>query len=298
MAQTVGTLRTAQTTMLDMAYLESGPAEGPPVVLLHGFPYDVHAYDEVAPRLAAEGCRVIVPYLRGYGPTRFRDAATLRSGEQAALGKDLLDLIDVLGLKAPIVGGYDWGGRAACIAAALRPDSIRGLVTGGGYNMMADYDPAVLLPPFMEHAMWYQYYLHRPDAHERFATQRNDICRYIWKIWSPDWRFDDATFAQSAESFANPDFVAVAVHSYRHRWSLADGDPALLDLARQTATQPSISVPTVVLFGESGLLAAARAKDRSRFTGPYHLESLPGIGHNVPQEAPAAMASAVLRLLN
>ena len=297
MADPTGTLRSVRTTMLNMAYLESGPAGGPEVVLLHGFPYDVHTYDEVAPRLAAKGCRVIVPYLRGYGPTRFIDAAIPRSGEQAALGKDLIDLIEALDLKAPIVGGYDWGGRAACIAAALRPDRVKGLVTGGGYNMMADYDPKQLLPPLMHHLFWYQYYLHRPNAHEHLAAQRDEYCRYIWSSWSPTWHFDDATFAQTARSFANPDFVDVVVHSYRHRWALADGDPALAELARKAATRPSISVPTVALYGEAGALATAMAKDKSRFTGPWQFMSLPGIGHNIPQEAPAAMADAVLRLL-
>lgn len=297
MTNHIGTLRNVRTSMLDLAYLESGPADGPAVVLVHGFPYDVHAYEEVAPRLAAAGCRVIVPHVRGYGATRFRDASIPRSGEQAALGKDLMELIELLGIEAPVLGGYDWGGRACCIAAALMPERVKGLVTGGGYNMIAAPDANQLLPPGLHHNFWYQYYLHRPHAHAQLAAQRNEYCRYIWSAWSPNWKFDDATFARSAESFANPDWVDVVVHSYRQRHGLAQGDPALAELARATELRPQIAAPTIALYGDTGELARSMGRDGSRFTGKFDTVTLPGVGHNVPQEAPEAFAEAVLRLV-
>lgn len=289
----------ARTTMLDVAYQDWGPRDGKEVVLLHGFPYDVHAYENVAPLLSQQGCRVIVPYLRGYGPTRFIDSRIPRSGEQAALAKDLLDLIDVLNLRSPVLAGYDWGGRACCIAAALMPERITGLVTGGGYNILADLNVASVLPPQMHHVLWYQYYLHRPRAHEQLAVQRNEFCRYLWSLWSPTWRFDDTTFARSARSFENPDFVDVVVHSYRHRWGLADGDPALAPLAADAAARPAIRVPTIVLQGETAAFAnLASDRDMDRFTGDWQFLSLPDVGHNIPQERPEAVADAVLRLLD
>lgn len=286
------------TPVLDIAYVEAGPADGVPVILLHGFPYDVQAYAEVSPLLAAKGCHVIIPYLRGFGPTAFRDPAAPRSGEQAALAADLRDLIDGLGLERPIVAGYDWGGRAACLTAALWPDRVGGLVSCGGYNVLPPARPDALLAPFMEHVLWYQRLLHQPDAHDWLAEHRATFCRYIWGIWSPAWRFGDEDFARSAPSFDNPDFVAVAVHSYRHRWGRAQGDPALADIAERAEAMPPITTPTIVLQGDEGPSAsAANARDRSRFTGFWDYRLLPGVGHNIPQETPGAMAEAVLRLV-
>ncbi|MBB3860190.1 pimeloyl-ACP methyl ester carboxylesterase [Novosphingobium hassiacum] len=289
-------IRTIATPVLDVAYEEHGSVGGIPVVLLHGFPYSPRAFDAVAPILAGRGFRVIVPYLRGFGPTRFRSDAATRSGEQAALGTDLIDLVTALGLDRPLVTGYDWGGRAACVAAAIRPDLFRGLVTCGGYNL---FGPPVTHPlsPEMEHVLWYQYYLHTERGRAMLDTNRRGFCRLLWKLWSPQWAFDDETFARSAEALDNPDFVEVVLHSYRHRAGLVAGDPALRDLAeRLEREQPSITVPTVALYGAAGLLPAAIATQRERFPGEWQYRSLAGVGHNVPQEAPSAFADAVLTL--
>ena len=292
-------MRTVRTPLLDIAYEESGAANGRPVVLMHGFPDDVHAYDDVAPPLAAAGYRVIVPYLRGYGPTRFLDPATPRSGEQAALGHDLLDLIDALGLKSPILAGYDWGGRAACIVAALWPQRVRGLVTVNGYNLQdipGSVNPAA---PEQEHRLWYQYYFNTARGRAGLEANRRQLCRLLWRLWSPPWSFDDATFERTAPSFDNPDFVAVTIHSYRHRFGYAPGDPALDEIERQLAAQPKIAVPTIALQGEADGVHPPQASEKhaTHFAGPYERRALPGIGHNPPQEAPQAFAQAVLGLM-
>lgn len=282
--------------VLNVAYEEHGPADGIPAVLLHGFPYDPRAYDAVAPALAKQGFRAIVPYLRGYGPTRFLNPEMPRSGEQAALGTDLIALIEALGIARPVVAGYDWGGRAACITAAIRPDLVRGLVSCGGYNMMGPPLTAPLDPEF-ERILWYQYYLHMHRGRMMLEQNRRGFCRTLWKQWSPRWAFDEQTFEATARSFDNPDFVEVVLHSYRHRAGLVPGDPALAQLAtRLEQERPTIGVPTIVLHGEDGLGPAAMSADRSRFTGAWEMRSLPGIGHNVPQEAPQAMIEAVLDL--
>lgn len=289
-------ISTIATPNLDMAYEEHGPADGTPVILLHGFPYSPRTYDNVTPILADHGLRVIVPYLRGFGPTRFRIEAAVRSGEQAALGTDLIDLVMALGLNRPVVAGYDWGGRAACVAAAIRPDLVRGLVTCGGYNL---FGPPVTHPlsPEMEHVLWYQYYLHTERGRTMLETNRRGFCRLLWKLWSPQWNFDETTFASSAEALDNPDFVDVVLHSYRHRAGLVAGDPALHNLAeRLEREQPPITVPTVALYGAAGLLPSAIASQRERFPGEWQYRTLAGVGHNVPQEAPAAFADAVLTL--
>ena len=212
---------------LEIAYLETGAADGPPVVLLHGFPYDVHAMTEAGQILAASGHRVLIPWLRGYGPTRFLDDATLRSGEQAALGADLLALLEALDLPPAVLAGYDWGGRAACIVAALWPERVRGLVSGGsGYNIQNIAAASAPAAPEAEHRWWYQYYFHGERGRAGLTRNRRDLCRLLWKLWSPDWDFDDATFARTAAAFDNPDFVEVVLHSYRHRYALVAGDPA------------------------------------------------------------------------
>jgi pimeloyl-ACP methyl ester carboxylesterase len=203
--------------VLDVAYEEAGRAQGTPVVLLHGFPYDVHAYDEVAPLLAARGCRVIVPYLRGYGPTRFLSPGTPRSGQQAALGHDLQALLDALSIPSAVLGGYDWGGRAACVVAALWPERARGLVSCGGYNIQDIAASATPRPPDEEHRYWYQYYFHGERGRAGLTKYRRELCKLLWQLWSPSWKFDDATFERTAASFDNPDFVDVVIQSYRHR---------------------------------------------------------------------------------
>ncbi|MBE7218478.1 MAG: alpha/beta hydrolase [Caulobacteraceae bacterium] len=286
-------MKTARTETLEIGFHEAGPAEGPPVVLVHGFPYDPLAYGDVAPQLAARGHRVIMPYMRGYGPTRFLDPKTPRSGQQAAFGKDLLQLMDALRLERPILGGYDWGGRAACVVAALWPDRVRGLVSVTGYNMHA---PPVLGPkaPAEEHYAWYQNYLLLHRGRQMLQEDRRGFCRYLWSIWSPSWAFDDATFEATATSFDNPDFVDVVLHSYRHRLGEAPGDPALKALQDRAEALPDIAAPTYVLHGEEDALAPAKSEDRSRFVGRYERRLVPGVGHNLPQEAPETMVEAIL----
>jgi pimeloyl-ACP methyl ester carboxylesterase len=287
-----------RTATLDVAYEESGNAGGAPVVLLHGWPYDPRCYDEVVPPLVAAGCRVIVPYLRGFGATRFLSAETLRSGQQAALGNDLRELLDALAIERAVLAGYDWGGRAACVVAALWPERVRGLVTGNGYNIQNIAASVKPVAPAQEHRFWYQYYFHTERGRAGLEQNRRTLCRYIWQIWSPDWTFDDATYEKSAVSFDNPDFVAVTIQSYRHRFGSAAGDPALEPIEQRLATQPAITVPAIVLHGaSSGIQPPAGSEAHARlFAGPYQRRVLPKIGHNLPQEAPLVVADAVLEL--
>jgi pimeloyl-ACP methyl ester carboxylesterase len=284
--------------VLSVAYEESGPANGKPVVLLHGFPYDIHAYAEVAPRLAAAGCRVFVPYLRGYAPTRFLSDQTLRSGQQAALGHDLLALMDALGVRSAVLAGYDWGGRAACVVAALWPERARGLVTGNGYNIQDIPNSMKPHAPDQEARLWYQYYFHSERGRAGLERNRRELCRLLWRMWSPTWRFDDATYERSAAAFDNPDFVPVVIHSYRHRFGLVAGDPALEDTERRLAAQPAITVPTIVLHGHDNGVNPVRGSERHdrHFSAAYQRRVVPAAGHNLPQEVPAEFAGAVLAL--
>jgi pimeloyl-ACP methyl ester carboxylesterase len=292
------TLKYIRTPVLEVAYEESGPASGAPVLLMHGFPYDPRTYDDVVPGLVAAGCRVIVPYLRGYGPTRFLSADTPRSGQQAALGKDLLDLLDALSLKRATLAGYDWGGRAACIVAALWAERVQGLMSGAGYNIQ---DIAASVKPAdaeQELRYWYQYYFNTARGWAGLEANRRDICRLLWRLWSPNWQFDDATFARTAASLDNPDFVEVVIHSYRHRYGYVAGDPALEDIEQRLAAQPLIQVPTVVLHGvASGVGPPTEADPEAHlFTGRYRRQLIPQVGHNIPAEAPQAVIDAVLEL--
>ena len=285
--------------VLDVAYLETGSPDGAPVILLHGFPYDVHAYDEVAERLAAAGRRCIVPYLRGYGATRFLSADTPRSGQQAALGADLLALMDALAIPQAVLGGYDWGGRAAAIVAALWPQRASGLVScGAGYNIQNIARAQIPVPPEEERRYWYQYYFHSERGRAGLTVNRRELCRLIWELWSPTWAFDDATFARSAASFGNPDFVDIVIHSYRHRFGGIPGDPALDAIEARLAAQPDIAVPTIVLMGaDDGVDPPDEVDhDASHFKGRYERRIIPGAGHNLPQEKPEAFADAVLAL--
>ncbi|SKA15415.1 Pimeloyl-ACP methyl ester carboxylesterase [Enhydrobacter aerosaccus] len=288
-----------RTDQLDIACEAHGPAEGLPVILLHGFPYDPRCFDQVAPPLAADGCRVIVPYLRGYGPTRFLSSGTPRSGEQAALGHDLLQLMNKLDIKRATLMGYDWGGRAACIVAALWPDRVRALVTCTGYNIQDIAASSKPASAAHEHRLWYQYYFHTERGRAGLTENRRDICKLLWQLWSPNWRFDEATFERSALSFDNPDFVDVVIQSYRHRYGYAPGDPAVADIETRLAQQPPIQVPTINLHGEADGVGPVPRTDHHapRFTGGYERRLLPDIGHNVPQEAPADTVAAVRDLL-
>ena len=292
-------LHTITAGVLDVAYFDTGPRQGPVVVLLHGFPYDVHACRETGDLLAQTGCRVVTPYLRGFGPTRFVQAHTPRSGQQAALAFDLLALLDALACSHAVLAGYDWGGRAACILAALHPERVRGLVTGNGYNLQNIAAAAAPQSPENEQRLWYQYYLHGARGAAGLAQNRRAFCKLLWQLWSPNWQFDDATFELSAAAFHNPDFVEVVVHSYRHRFGLVAGDPALDGWERALAAQPTIGVPTIAIDGAGdGVMALGGSAHHQRhFTGPYAHRVLPVVGHNLPQEAPEAFASAVLELL-
>ena len=291
-------MKNVSAGVLSVAYEESGAASGKPVVLLHGFPYDIHAYAEVAPRLAAAGCRVFVPYLRGYGPTRFLSAGTLRSGQQAALAHDLLAFMDALAIEKAVLAGYDWGGRAACVVAALWPQRARGLVSGGGYNIQDIPNSMKPQAPDRESRMWYQYYFHSERGRAGLEQNRRELCRLLWKMWSPTWRFDDATYQRSASAFDNPDFVPVVIHSYRHRFGLVAGDPALEETERRLAAQPAITVPAVVLHGHDNGVNPVRGSEahRRHFSGAYERRVIPAAGHNLPQEVPAEFADAVLAL--
>ena len=292
-------IRHIRTRLLDLAYEAHGPEAGEAVVLLHGFPYDARCYDGIVPKLVAAGSRVIVPYLRGYGPTRFLESATPRSGQQAALGRDLLDLLDALAIPRAALAGYDWGGRAACVVAALWPDRVRALVTGDGYNIQDIAGSVKPLPPETEHRYWYQYYLHGDRGRAGLEANRRAFCRLLWRLWSPTWSFDEQTFERSAGSFDNPDFVDVVVQSYRHRFGYAPGDPALEPIEQALAAQPCITVPTISLCGADDGVGPPPADDPDavHFTGPYERRVLPGVGHNIPQEAPDATAAALLDLL-
>ena len=285
--------------VLDVAYFESGPPSGTPVFLMHGFPYDIHTYVEVAPLLAAQGCRVIVPYLRGFGPTRFLSDATPRSGEQAALGADLLALMDALAIPRAVLAGYDWGGRAACVVAALWPERCAGLVSLNSYNIQNIATALKPDTPENELSLWYQYYFHNERGRAGLTADRRAFCRLLWKLWSPTWPFDDATFERSAVAFDNPDFVDVVIQSYRHRFGLVAGDPALLDIEQRLAAQPVITVPSITFDGEDdGVRPPATAAQHARyFTGPRVHRLVPGVGHNLPQEVPQVFADAVLELV-
>lgn len=294
----LGTLRRTRAGVLDVAFHESGPADGAPVLLLHGFPYDVHAYAGVAPLLAAEGCRVVVPYLRGFGPTQFVDVATPRSGEQAALASDVLALLNALGIPRAVLAGYDWGGTAACAAAALWPERCAGLLSFNSYkvqNIAAAQTPAA---PEDEFRYWYQWYFQGERGRAGLAANRRALCKLLWRLWSPSWRFDEATWEASAPAFDNPDFVDVVIHSYRHRYGLVDGDPACAELQSRLAQLPHVAVPAITFDGaDDGVMPAAGSADQDHhFLGPRLHRVLPGVGHNMPQEAPRVFADAVLEL--
>lgn len=292
-------IQNTKTPTLTVAYEEHGPATGDPILLLHGFPYSPRGYDDIAPALAARGYRVIVPYLRGYGPTRFNSPDTLRSGQQAALAQDLLDLMDALALPKAALCGYDWGGRAACIVAALWPERVRCLVTGDGYNLQNIPGSTQPQAPETEHRLWYQYYFHTPRGVEGLTKNRRDLCELLWKLWSPTWAKGPERYPLSAPAFDNPDFVEVVIHSYRHRFMYAPGDPALAWMEEALTRQPSISVPTISLCGADDGVGPAEEidEDIEHFTGFYERRVLAGVGHNIPEEAPEATLKALLDLL-
>ena len=285
--------------VLNVGYYEEGPVTGPVVMLLHGFPYDIHSYVDVAPQLAAQGCRVIVPYLRGYGPTRFRDPATPRSGEQAAIGADLMALLDALGIRRAVFAGYDWGGRAACIGAALWPERCIGLVCVNSYLIQDIAKAMVPAKAEREVPLWYQYYFQIERGRAGLAANRRGIAKVLWEQWSPNWDFDEACFERTALAHDNPDYVDIVIHSYRHRFGLAEGDPQYADIQRRLAALPAISVPAVTLDGEADGVAPATdgSASAAKFTGRRVHRVIPRAGHNLPQEAPEAFVAAVMELV-
>jgi pimeloyl-ACP methyl ester carboxylesterase len=288
-------VRHAATSVLDIAYEITNEGAADTAVLLHGFPYDVRAFDEVVPVLANRGYQVVVPYLRGFGGTRFLDDATLRSGQQAALGQDLIDLLDALDISQATVAGHDWGGRTACIVAALHPERVTGLVSVDGYSIQDIAGSVEPMSPRAESTYWYQYYFQTDRGYLGLERNREELCELLWRSWSPTWKSASDAFTRSAPSLHNPDFVDVATHSYRHRYGLAAGDPRYAADEESLAGQPFIAVPTIVLNGDSDGVWEPPPSERAHlFTGPYEHRTVRGVGHNVPQEAPADFARAVI----
>lgn len=280
--------------VLNVAYQEFGPTDGWPVILGHGFPYDVRAYRQAAPILAEAGARVIVPWLRGYGATRFLSDDTPRSGEQAALGADMLALMDALEIDRAVLAGYDWGGRACCVVAALWPERVDALVSANSYNIQNIARASEPGPAWLEAQYWYQYYFHSERGRRGLAANRRDIIGYLWRTWSPTWFFTETAFNGSVASFDNPDFVDVVVHSYRHRYGLIDGDPAVADVEARLAGQPEIAVPAITIDGTADPLAPDTSAHAKKFTGPHEHRFFENAGHNLPQERPRDWAKAVI----
>jgi len=297
-SQRLEPLRHADAGVLNIAYYEAGPVDGPVAVLLHGFPYDIHVYVDVATMLAEQGCRVIVPYLRGYGRTRFLDRATMRSGEQAAIGADLMALMNALSIPRAVFAGYDWGGRAACVGAALWPERCIWLVSVNSYQIQ---DIANALKPAQvsrEVALWYQWYFQIERGRAGLAADRRGITRTLWRQWSPNWSFDEVCLERTSTAHDNPDYVDIVIHSYRHRYGLVEGDPRYAEIQRRLAGLPTITVPAITLDGEDdGVAPATDGKaSAARFTGSRVHRRIRA-GHNLPQEAPEAFAAAVMELI-
>jgi pimeloyl-ACP methyl ester carboxylesterase len=291
-----GPLKQIDAGVLNVGYAEVGHADGPVVMLLHGWPYDIHAFVDVAPLLASAGYRVIVPHLRGHGTTRFLSDATVRQAQQSAVAADIIALMDALKIRQATVAGFDWGARTACILAALWPERCKGLVSVSGYlvsNVEAGKRP---LPPKAEHDWWYQFYFATDRGRQGYDENRRDFARLIWQEASPKWAFDDATFDRSAASLDNPDHVAIVIHNYRWRMGLAEGEPQYADLEKRLATAPVITIPTITMEGDAnGAPHPEPATYAKKFSGRYEHRTLTGgIGHNLPQEAPQAFAQAVV----
>jgi pimeloyl-ACP methyl ester carboxylesterase len=283
---------------LDVGYVDAGPPDGPAVLLLHGWPYDIHAYDEVTPLLVAQGCRVVVPYLRGYGSTRFLSDRTPRNGEQAVLAVDALALLDALGIARATVAGFDWGSRAAAIMAALWPERCAALVAVSGYLIQSVEINQQPLPPETELGWWYLFYFATERGRLGYRRHTREFARLIWRIASPKWDVDDATFDRTAASFDNPDHVDIVIHNYRWRLGLASGEPRYDDLEQRLATAPPITVPTITLEGDAnGAPHPEPSSYAAKFSGKYtHRTIAGGVGHNLPQEAPEAFVDAIVEV--
>jgi pimeloyl-ACP methyl ester carboxylesterase len=294
--ESLGTLRQVDAGLLNVGYAQAGPADGPAVLLLHGWPYDIHSYAEVAPLLTAQGYRVITPYLRGYGTTRFLSDEALRNGEQAALAVDAVALMDALGIDEAIVAGFDWGARTADIVAALWPERCKGLVSVSGYLIGSQAAGKQALPPEAELQWWYQFYFATERGRAGYEKYRREFTKLIWRTASPTWDFDDATFARSAASFDNPDHVAITIHNYRWRLGLVEGEAEYDELEERLAEAPLITVPAITLEGDAnGAPHPDPSSYAGKFSGKYSHRTIEGgIGHNLPQEAPEAFAQAVI----
>ncbi len=292
----LGPLKHIRAGVLDVAYAELGPADGPVVILLHGWPYDIHSYDDVAPALAAKGYRVLVPYARGYGDTRFLSAKTMRNAEPAALAQDVIDFMDALKIPRAELAGYDWGARSADIVAALWPQRVKALVSVSGYLIGSQESGRQPLPPKAELPWWYQYYFATDRGRDGYDKYRHDFARLIWQLASPKWHFDDATFERSAAALDNPDQVAIVIHNYRWRLGLARGEAKYAALEKKLATFPAINVPTITMEGDANGAPHPPAEAYARrFTGKYEYRLITGgIGHNLPQEDPQAFTQAVI----
>ncbi|KAK7046703.1 Alpha/Beta hydrolase protein [Favolaschia claudopus] len=287
-------LKKATTPVLEIAYYEHGPATGWPVILAHGFPYDIHLYDDVVPLLVAQGARVILPYVRGYGPTRFLSPSTMRTGQQAALASDLIDLMNALNIEKAVLAGFDWGGLASCVASALWPERVAGLVSYAGYDVVDRARQRLSFAPSLECVMWYQHLFQGERGRDALVRNRREICRILWQQWSPTWAFSESLFDEVVKSFDNPDFVDVVLHCYRHVFGNVEGDPALEPLEERLAQNLKITVPTVTLDGTlDPLKPGGSASHAEMFTGRHELR-VENVGHAFPAEAPAAFADAVL----
>jgi pimeloyl-ACP methyl ester carboxylesterase len=291
-----GAIKQIDAAVLNVGYAEAGPADGPAVILLHGWPYDIHSFVEVAPQLASAGYRVIVPHLRGYGTTRFLADDAVRNGQPSALALDVVSLMDALKIQKAVLAGFDWGGRSADIVAALWPERCKGLVSVSGYLIGNQEAAKIPLPPPAELQWWYQFYFATERGRAGYEKYRDDFAKLIWQLASPKWGFDDATFARSAASLVNPDHVRIVIHNYRWRLGLASGESRYDDLERRLATSPAITVPTITLEGDAnGAPHPDPSSYASKFSGKYsHRNITGGIGHNLPQEAPRAFGDAVL----
>jgi len=291
-----GALKQAEAGLLSVGYAEAGPADGPAVLLLHGWPYDIHSFADVTPVLAAAGYRVLVPFVRGYGTTRFLSDDTPRNGQQAAVAADITAFMDALGIEQAILAGFDWGARSAGIVAALWPDRCKALVPVSGYLIGSQAANAAPLPPQAELAWWYQFYFATDRGRAGYGKYRREFSRLIWELASPKWAFDDAAFARTAAAFDNPDHVAIVIHNYRWRLGLAEGEPQYDDVEARLAAAPAITVPTITLEGDAnGAPHADASAYAGKFTGKYEHRTISGgIGHNLPQEAPQAFAQAVV----
>ena len=291
-------VKTIKTDTLLVGYIEFGSVDGWPVILSHGFPYDVHAFNEVALILTQAGARVIAPYTRGFGPTRFLSGDAMRNGQQVARGSDIIQLCDALGLKRPIIGGFDWGGNASCVAAAIWPERIGGLVSYASYDIIDIQQQKHALPPSLERVCWYQHLFQSERGRECLTENRYEIGRLLWSEWSPDWQFDEAVYARTAAAFDNPDFVDIVIHCYRFMHGLEAGDPTFQHQEDFLAKKPKIKVPTVTMDGKADPLKPGGTADHAKLFLGLHEHLVINAGHNVPQEAPQAFADAVMKVHN